>query len=172
MFDAPSAILFGIIEWVRAHLLLLQFISLVISGIFLAIIVYLNTTLNLTGEKIQHWMDVIGAANISKRHSLKIWKQIQKRLQSGDATQLKLAVLEADRVLDEVLKLAGYSGSTLSERLEGMNESQLSNLKEVREAHRIRNRIVAEPGFTLVKNEAELAVGIYARAFEELGLLE
>lgn len=161
----------AILTWYKENQTLLQFISLFISGIFLALIVYFNLILNLTGEKIEFWIDVIGSKNITRKRSLRAWKQIQKRLKAGDVNNLKLAVLEADRILDEILKLSGYPGDNLDERLESTTTAQISNVEELRQVHKIRNRLVGEPDFILTPGEAEIAVGIYKKTFVELGLI-
>lgn len=161
----------AILTWYKQNQALLQFISLFISGIFVALIVYFNLILNLTGEKIELWREIIGAKNITRRRSLRAWKQIQKRLRTGEPTNLRLAVLEADRILDEILKLAAYPGENLDERLENTTVAQIPNLEELRHVHKIRNRIVGEPDFTLTPGEAEIAVSIYKRTFVELGLI-
>ena len=160
-----------ILLWIKENLTLLQFISLFISGIFLGLIIYFNLILNLTGEKIELWTEVIGAKNITRRRSLRAWKLIQKRLRTGEPTNLRLAVLEADRILDEILKLASYPGENLDERLENTTVAQIPNLEELRQVHKIRNRIVGEPDFALTPGEAEIAVNIYKKTFVDLGLI-
>lgn len=160
-----------ILTWYKENQTLLQFISLFISGIFLALIVYFNLILNLTGEKIEFWIDVIGSKNITRKRSLRAWKQIQKRLKAGDANNLKLAVLEADRILDEILNLAGYPGDNLNEWLENTTVAQIPNIEELRQVHKVRDRLVAEPDFTLTLGEAEIAINIYKKTFVDLGLI-
>ncbi len=161
----------AVLLWVKENLTLLQFISLFISGIFVGLIIYFNLILNLTGEKIEFWTDVIGSKNLTRRRSLRAWKQIQKRLKAGDANNLKMAVLEADRILDEILKLSGYPGDNLEERMDSATAAQISNIEELRQVHKIRDRLVGEPDFTLTPGEAGIAINIYKKTFVELGLV-
>lgn len=161
----------SIVNFTYINLSVFRFFSIVISAFFLAIIIYLNIILNLTGEKIEHWIDVVGSENISKRRSIKAWKQIQKRLKIGNQIQLKLAILEADRVLEEMFKLAGYPGRNMDERLVQLTSAELSNIEDIRQVHQIRHRIVREPDFSLTLAEAKQALQVYKKAFIEFGLI-
>lgn len=154
------------------NLLVFQIVSLFVSTVLLGFIIYFVAKLNIIGEKIENFIDVLGAKDISKRRTLKVWKQIQKRLKTGEFNQLKLAVLEADRVLYEILKMIDYQSKNFDEILEKITEIQLSNIKEIRLAHKLRHRIAAEPDFHISANEAEMAIEIYKRAFQELKLIE
>ena len=160
------------INFFTENLLFFQIISFFISVVLLGFIIYFIVKLNIIGEKIEHFIDVLGAKNISKRRTLKAWKQIQKRLKTGELNQLKLAVLEADRVLYEIFKMIDYPGKNFDEILEKITEIQLSNIKEIRHVHKLRHRIAAEPDFQISANEAEMAIEIYKRAFQELKLIE
>lgn len=160
------------INFFIANLLIFQIISLFISLVLLNFIVYYVVKTNLIGEKIENFIDVVGAKDISKRRTLKAWKQIQERLKIGELNQLKLAVLEADKILHEILRMAGYQGKNLDEIFEEMTEAQLSNIKEIRQVHNLRHRISAEPDFCLSLNEAQEAIEIYKKAFQELKLIE
>jgi hypothetical protein len=160
------------IKFILDNLLLLQFVSLFISGTLLFFIIYFLVKLNIIGDKIEHYLDILGAKNISKRRTLKAWKQIQKRLKTREANQLKLAILECDRILHEIFKMAGYQGRNLDEIFEQITEAQISNVKEIRQVHKLRHRIANEPDLSLSQNEAIIAVEIYKKAFQELGLID
>src|SRR3989344_2939894 len=46
------------------------------------------------------------------------WRGVVMRLSHQDEAQWKLAVIEADNLFDHVLKLLGYEGESLGERLQ------------------------------------------------------
>lgn len=160
------------INFFTEKLLFFQIISLFISTILLGFIIYFIAKLNIIGEKIESFIDVLGAKDISKRRTLKAWKRIQKRLKTGELNQLKLAILEADRVLYEILKMIDYQVKNFDEILEKITEIQLSNIKEIRHVHKLRHRIASEPDFQISANEVEMAIEIYKKAFQELNLIE
>lgn len=101
----------------------------------------------------------------------KNWLKITNRLNAGIESEYKLAVIEADSLLDEVLKRMGYSGETLGDRLKQLTPKICPNVDEVREAHQIRSNIVHDPDYRLSFAEAQKVVLIYEqilRSFEVL----
>ncbi len=172
MLDIILSVLSPIIIWIRENLLAIQIISLFISSILLFLIIFFIIKTNLLGSEIEHFISVLGSKDLSKRRSLKAWKQIQKRLRTKQTNQLKLAVLEADRILNEILKMAGWPGKNLDERLEQADTAELPNLEEVRQAHKLRNRIANEPDFIITPNEAGIIIEIYKKTFQDLNLIE
>ncbi len=117
-------------------------------------------------------MDILGTGNLSKHRSIRGWQQIQKRLRLGDEENLKLAISEADKILDELLKISGYQGKNTDERLEQITPAQLANISDVWSAHKIKQRILKEEDFRINKQETELIINIYKKSFQEFGLID
>jgi len=160
------------INFISGNLLIIQIISFLISTILLALIVYFASQTEFFMEPVEHFFDTLGAVNMSKRRTLKAWKQIQKRLRSNKINDLKLAVLEADKVLDGILRMAGFPGKDLDERLELIASTQIENIEEIKQAHKFKQRIATEPGLTITQNEAQISVDIYKKVFQDLNLIE
>ncbi|HEY4523800.1 MAG TPA: hypothetical protein VJK04_02940 [Candidatus Paceibacterota bacterium] len=150
----------------------IELFSAIISIAFLYGIIYVVVKLNVFGSKVTQFADIAMHLDFTKKRTIRAWQQIQKRVQVGDEPNLKLAVIEADKILDEVLKRSGFAGETMSDRLKNLTTAQLSNLEQVWGAHKLRNRIVHEPNFEVSKAEVELAVSIYGRAFQEFRLID
>lgn len=150
----------------------IKFFSTLISLLFFTGIVYVLFKLNFFMANVAQFSDIAMHLDFTKKRTVKAWLQIKKRLASGEESNMKLAVIEADKVLDEILKRSGFPGETMSERLKRLTPAQLSNLEQVWGAHKLRNRIVHEPNFEVSKAEVELAVSIYGRAFQEFGLID
>ncbi len=90
---------------------------------------------------------------------------------SEEPKDWKLAIIEADIILDGLLKERGYAGNSLGERLRSITPSQLSSVDDAWEAHKIRNKIAHEGAdFILTKRVAEETVGRYRRVFAEFGI--
>jgi len=83
-----------------------------------------------------------------------------------------MAVLEADNILDEIIKKIGIPGENLGERLRNIEPSDFKNLRVAWEAHKTRNR-VAHGGdlFDLTKEEAEETIKLYEKVFKEFKFL-
>lgn len=107
-----------------------------------------------------------GISKIAKQ-----WRKITTRLETGIESEAKLALIEADSILDDVLKKMGYSGETLDERLKSVTPTIIPNVAEVLEAHKIRNNIVHDPDYRLNLDQARNTLAIYERALRELDLL-
>jgi len=162
----------SIIAFFAPYYGLIKFISLIISGLLLLGIIYCVKKLAFVNSKIEQYMDILGMGSLSRHRSIRGWQQIQKRLRLGDEENLKLAISEADKILDELLKISGYLGKNMDERLEQITPAQLSNISDVWSAHKIKQRILEEEDFHINKKEAELIINIYKKSFQELGLID
>jgi len=79
-----------------------------------------------------------------------------------------LKLVEADKVLDEALKLLGYTGS-LGDKLRSAGP-RFRNLNDIWAAHKLRNRLVHELNSQPNAGDVERALRIYERALRDLGL--
>lgn len=79
-----------------------------------------------------------------------------------------LRVVEGDKVLDEALKLLGYTGS-LGDKLKAAGP-RFKNLNELWSAHKLRNSLVHELNSSPNAEEAERALRIFERALKDLGM--
>ena len=102
------------------------------------------------------------------RKITKDWERIIERLRKNDEAEAKLAIIEADTLLDHVLKKIGYKGENLDERLKQLNLDILPNLTEIIEAHQISNNIIHDPDYRLDLDEAGRVLLIYEKAFQNL----
>jgi hypothetical protein len=90
---------------------------------------------------------------------------------SDNPNDWKLAIIEADIILDELLKNAGYVGATLGERLKNISPNQLKSLDDAWQAHKVRNQIAhAGSDFVLTHKLAQDTIKQYRRTFHELGV--
>jgi hypothetical protein len=91
---------------------------------------------------------------------------------SDNPNDWKLAIIEADIILDDALKQKGYPGASLGERLKNVAPEQLNSLQDAWEAHKVRNRIAHDGAdFVLTKRIAQETINRYQRVFSELGVL-
>lgn len=159
-------------EFIAPNLYIYQIISLVISGILLWGIIYCISRSGWLNRRIENWMDFLGVGDVGKRRQLRAWKQIVERIKSNDINNWKLAIMEADKILDDILKASGYRADTTDERFKQLTPDVISNLPQLQEAHRVRNRVAQELDFTITKEEAIATLKIYKKSFQEFGLLD
>lgn len=150
----------------------LKIFSAVISVVLFIGIVFLFIRLNIVHEKTEKFTDFFRMPNISRRKSIRAWQQILRRLSKNNEAQNKMAIIEADKIFSEILKQMGYRGETVADQLKMLTSTQLSNIEDVWQAHKVRNKIVHEPDFKLNNFEAQAVIDIYHQTFKELGLIE
>ena len=120
---------------------------------------------------IWDWKEFFSYKPYGVRKVLKTWIKITKRLESGLESEYKLAVTEADSMLNDILKRMNFEGEVLTDRLDKLTSATIPNLEQVREAHNIRNSIIHNPDHKLSFEEAKKVLGIYEQAFRDLELL-
>lgn len=96
------------------------------------------------------------------------WQMLLTRVKTPEG--MMLAVIDADKLLDEALKKKGYKGKSMGERLVAA-QRDLSNNDGVWFAHKLRNRLVHEPHVRLRKNEAKTALAGIKQGLVDLGAL-
>ena len=99
------------------------------------------------------------------------WQKIQERLARGDDANLKLAVIEADALFDDILLRMAAPGKTMDERLNIFQKHELKSIDLVWEAHRFRNYLVQNTKYAITKEQAEQAIKNYESALKELEYL-
>ena len=99
------------------------------------------------------------------------WDEISNHLASTSEAEWKFAVIEADKLLDDALRSAGYPGETMGERLMSIERSQLRTLDGLWDAHKTRNRLVHDANYFLRYTEAKRVVLVYEETLKELGAL-
>lgn len=159
-------------SFISSNLLLFQLGSVIISGILVWGIIYAIVRSKWINRKTELWMDYLGVGDVGKRRQLRAWKQIVRKMRSDDINNWKTAIIDADKILDDIVKSSGYRADTADERIKQLAPEALSNSEEVKEAHRVRNRVAQEPDFMITKEEALATLKIYKKSFQEFGLLD
>lgn len=150
---------------------IIKTISGIISLALFIFIIFLIIKSNFIAIKIDRFSDATGFDELSRRRNIRAWNGILKNLRAADPDHWRVALRDADKILDEILKLAGYQGSNLNERLDNISAAQISNIEELRVAHQFSVRANKEPDFQLTKETVDEAIYIYSQTFKELRLL-
>ena len=159
-------------DWYLEFLPILQPLSFLVSAILLYGIVYCVIKSGFLLIQIDKWIDALGIKNLNERRATRGWRKIIKRLKTKDVAQWKLAINEADKIIDEIIKHMNIKADTMDDRLEQVNASQLSNVEEVKSAHRISVNIKINPEFELDHEEAVRLIKVYEKAFREFNLID
>lgn len=96
------------------------------------------------------------------------WKDLQKLCAKKETWPL--AVIDADKLLDEALKKSHFKGKSMGERLVSA-QRDLTNNDGVWFGHKLRNQLVHEDNFKLRKNQVQEALVGLRQALKDLGAL-
>ena len=134
------------------------------------------TILFLIGAIIFGIIMLAAVTILSRKHHGKLdhdyfqkkWLELLTRVKTPEG--MMLAIIDADKLLDEALRKRGFRGKTLGERLVAAQRS-FSNNDTVWYAHKLRNRLVHEPNVRLKKGEAKNALAGFKQGLIDLGAL-
>src|SRR3989344_5682246 len=100
------------------------------------------------------------------------WIKTLSHLFSQHQSDWKLAVIEADSMLEALLDQLGFKGVTLGDKLKSADQNKFRSLSSAWEVHTIRNRIAHEgTSFALSQYEAKRVIAIYEHIFREFGYI-
>ena len=141
----------------QERVLVFKIIFIVISVIFLAFIIYFSLkTTYLRLLLIENVENSLSWKDYGQSKVLKKWKKIKKRLKKDSHLEHKLAVVEAAKLLEDILKKMGENEISLADKLREL------------EIHNIYKEIAEDPDYKLTKTEAEEVIEILEKSLKEL----
>jgi hypothetical protein len=98
------------------------------------------------------------------------WLKIEQNLKKTEPIGFNTAVMEADKLVDQSLKERGFVGSTMGERMKSANQA-FSDRNGVWAAHKLRNQIAHESGFSVTYDQARTSLSRFKQALKDLGAI-
>jgi hypothetical protein len=96
------------------------------------------------------------------------WDIVESHMLSENPGEWKLAIMEADSMLEDLVKKLGYPGSTLGEMMKQIEKSDFTTLDDAWEAHKVRNYIAHQGStYLLTKHQANRVIRLYEKVFRE-----
>lgn len=150
-------------------------LSLILSFLLIIAIVYTYIRYNqmnaLAAEQIateeRLYQELHGTGSANSR-----WEDVEQHIASDNPTEWKMAIIEADVMLEEALDSAGYAGTTLGEKLKSASPTSFETLDDAWNAHKVRNQIAhGGTDFVLTKKIAQETIVQYRRVFQEFGVI-
>ncbi len=165
----------GIFSHVYEYLDVLRPYSTVLSLLFLTGIVYCFFRIEQIIEATAHHDEEHSHSHGHEKDSVapetmvnKRWQKIVEHAQSEKEGDWRLAILEADILLDELLTNMGYHGESVGEKMKGVEKSDFTTIDSAWEAHAVRNKIAHEgASFALTEREAKRVIGLFEEVFKE-----
>jgi len=106
---------------------------------------------------------------LSEEKVREMWDDIAKQADQS-AMGAKMAVIEADKLLDHVLRSMVMPGETMAERLKAA-AYKYPDIREVWSAHKLRNQLVHDHDFHLSQKRAQRALKDFEKALKVLNVL-
>jgi len=135
--------------------LLFLLLSIVIVGIFVFIAVSISSKKTYSFDKEEYQV---------------AWLKIENSLSRDNKLSYNHVIVSADKLLDKAMNEMGTPGKTMGERLKKVGP-RFSQLNSVWYAHKIRNQIAHESGFSADYNKAKHALATYKQALKDLGAI-
>ncbi len=150
----------------------MKMVSTIICMIALVIIVYAFIRISEISKEETEKLGLALTWNSERTQKNVRWEKVEQYMTSLNPSDWKIAILEADNILDEIVERMGYKGQNLGERMKQIEASDFPYLEEAWQAHKLRNQI-AHKGteYTLTRSDADQTINVYHRVFKELGYL-
>jgi hypothetical protein len=154
----------------RIVFLVFKISAIAISAIMLYFIIFFLRhskylwNLDLYKETIR--MSAAPKGKISKK-----WHEVLSRMNMPEETSRKMAIVEADILVDSVLKILGFSGETLNEKIEKITSIQLKSINDLKMAHAVRKDILYNPDYEVSPEIAKETIDRYEKVLREIDVL-
>jgi hypothetical protein len=157
----------------------IRMMSLFLSGIFIVGIVYYGLKIykiHEEDEALEHatppptkiTSTTGGIVNKMKTR----WELVIKHVESENPGDWRMAIMEADIMLDEMLDKQGYHGESIGDKLKQVEKSDFNTIDEAWEAHKVRNQIAHEGSeFLLTQRRAKEIISMYEKVFREFYMI-
>lgn len=138
---------------------------------FLAFVIYFMINSSWLQYKfLEDVSEFFSWAAYGQRELSKQWSKIMKRAESGTESDYKLAIIDADDLLNSVLDSRGYEGKDFEEMVKRSGRLMADIEVDVLRAHEARNSIVYNPDFKVTADEAKKILSTYESAINSVGL--
>ncbi len=107
-------------------------------------------------------------SHLNQQYYQKKWTELLAKVKTTDG--MSLAVIDADKLLDEALKKRHFKGKTMGERLVSAQRTLTDN-DSVWFAHKLRNKLVHESNIRLKKRDVQKALAGFRQGLRDVGAL-
>ena len=152
-------------------------VSMLLSLIFITIIIFSLVRLReiqlFEKEEIDHEINHALAADKERDRNLNPkWHYVLTLVESPNESDWRVSIMEADSMLEELLKEKGMAGNTVSELLEQARSNGYASIQDAWEAHIIRNKIAHQGSdYPVSQVEARRVIRMFQNFFEELRVI-
>lgn len=95
------------------------------------------------------------------------WNIVEECLKEKTASGYKMAMIEAEKILQDAIKKAGYPGKTNDERI-ATSSKNFSNIRKLKKAREIHKTVLNELDYSLNSLEVEESAKSYHQALADI----
>src|SRR3990167_10583193 len=100
------------------------------------------------------------------------WEKIMTYANSNSPSDWRLAIIEADVMLEELLRVGGYHGESVGEILKSVDKNEFATIDLAWDAHKVRNAIAhSGGGFQLNERETKRVIALFEKVFKEFQVI-
>lgn len=136
--------------------------------LFVAVVYFMTNSSYLKYKFVEDVSEFFSWRSYGQKEMYKRLNKIKKRLQSDSEAEYKLAIIEADDFLNEVLEEREVQGATFEEIVKNTGKVDLPNPQEILQAHEIRNSIVYDPDYKISQDQATKVLTVYENAINTI----
>lgn len=147
-----------------------QAILAVISVFLIAVISYLLIRLHEMDKKQKKTADRTIPDKLTADEVNPTWLKIKSHVSSENPANWRMAIIEADLLLEDVITQMGYQGQSLGDKLKSIEQADFPMLQLAWEAHKVRNKIAHEgEKFILTQREARRVIDLFEVVLKDTG---
>lgn len=117
----------------------------------------------------------VGAVHRQTMHDIVMkerWHATMTKFALGTPEAARVAIIEADTLVDTALKNMQIEGEHLADRLSNLASDDILSMPRIWRAHRMRNDLVHTPGFAVTPQDADRTMHDYEAFLKEIEVID
>lgn len=100
------------------------------------------------------------------------WDRVVELFESTVPSDWRIAIIEADAMLDSLVTSLGYEGATLGEKMKNIDRGHFPTIQDAWDAHNVRNKIAHEGiEYQIDEVEKNRVFRLYQKVFLDAGYI-
>lgn len=161
----------GVAGWFKTAFVVVLVLASVTALALLGGLMYITLRTNqIRAAEVRRIKEALPKKHVVLKNSR--WEQVMANVSSQNPNDWRLAIIEADVMLDELLTRMGYHGASLGDKLKNVARGDFATLDRAWEAHKVRNQVAhAGSDYILTQREARRVVDHYGAVFNEFKII-
>ncbi len=111
--------------------------------------------------------------SLEEKAIIEHWRTIRAKAFSRDPDQMKLAIIEADKVAEQALASVGFTGETTGDKINQILVDELGWIRRAAmSAHKYRNKIIDMPAEEIDADDVKKSIHNYEILLKELDIID